>query len=287
MPAIYTPESGPPQKSVGVSVIVLTKNESLNIVRCLASVAWADQVLVVDSGSTDETVQLACDSGAEVVETTWRGFGAQREYALRLDVLQNNWIFFVDADEWVSGELAREILQAISSGSDKVAYWMFFRLVFQGRWIQHCGWYPSSRIIRLMDRRRVRFGSSKFSEHPDVQGSVGRLQSDLVDDDQKGLSAWLHKHVDYAELESQRRLAPAPGKSARREHESRLRYLLKDRVAGNVPMRPLVQFIYMYVLKRGFLDGSAGFAFCFYHAWFQFAVSNLQAETNRVGPTRS
>ena len=123
------------------SVVVLAKNEAVNIKRCLASVAWADQVVVLDSGSTDDTVALAKAGGVEVVESHWRGFGAQREFALRMELLRHDWLFFPDADEWVSSDLAVEVAQAIRK-TDHDAYWLYLRSIFQGTWIRHCGWYP-------------------------------------------------------------------------------------------------------------------------------------------------
>ena len=110
----YHAGDDPPPGSVPVSVVVLTLNEEPNIRRCLASVAWADQVMVVDSGSADRTVPLARAAGAEVMEQPWLGFSAQRDYALRLALLQHDWVYFVDADEWVSPQLATEIAMRLA-----------------------------------------------------------------------------------------------------------------------------------------------------------------------------
>ena len=107
----YQVGDDPPPGSVPVSVIVLTLNEEPNIRRCLASVGWADQVVVVDAGSVDGTVSAARSLGAEVVEQPWLGFSAQREYALRLPVLRHDWVYFVDADEWVSPNSPQRLLQ--------------------------------------------------------------------------------------------------------------------------------------------------------------------------------
>ena len=270
----YPAGGGPPKGSVPVSVVILTKNEEVNIERCLASVAWADQVVVLDSGSTDDTVVLARAAGSEVVESHWRGFGAQREFALRMDLLRHDWLFFLDADEWVSSDLATEVAQAIRR-TDHDAYWLYLRLIFQGTWIRHCGWYPSARMVKLMRRSKARYDSAVFSEHPVVTGKVGRLCNDIVDEDLKGLASWLHKHVDYAQLEARRRHGEGVPVATRAAHDSLFRSFLKDRVAKRMPARPLVQFLYMYVLRGGFLDGRAGLSFCLYHAWFQIAVSDF------------
>ena len=107
----------PAPRSVPVSVIVLTRDEEPNIARCLASVAWADQVMVVDSGSVDATVSIARSLGAQVVEQPWLGFSAQRDCSLRLAELQHDWVYFVDADEWVSPQLAGEIAAQLAGTS--------------------------------------------------------------------------------------------------------------------------------------------------------------------------
>ena len=111
----YCTGDDPPPRSVPVSVVILTLNEEPNIGRCLASVAWAEQVMVVDSGSTDGTMKIAYELGADVVEQAWLGFSAQREFALRLPSIRHNWVYFVDADEWVSPELASEIATRLPS----------------------------------------------------------------------------------------------------------------------------------------------------------------------------
>ena len=103
---------GPPPRSMPVTVVVLTRDEEANIARCLASVEWAEQTVVVDSGSTDKTVPIARSLGADVVQQPWLGFSGQREFALRLAEVRNDWIYFVDADEWVSPQLASEIAAA-------------------------------------------------------------------------------------------------------------------------------------------------------------------------------
>jgi glycosyltransferase involved in cell wall biosynthesis len=264
-------------------VIVLAVNESANIERCLASVGWAQQVVVVDSGSTDDTVARALAAGASVVVEPWRGYGAQREFAMRLPDLRHDWVYFVDADEWVPQELAQEIACTLADPRHD-AYRQRWRLVFQGRWIRHCGWYRGSWAVRLMRRAAARFDPEAFGERAQVDGTIGRLRHDLVDEDRKGLAAWLHKHVRYAELEAARRGAAVPimrrwrGFRAARAGDTRplARAIAKDLIFPLVPARPLALFLYMYVWKSGFLDGRPGLRFCLYHAWFQLTVDALR-----------
>lgn len=280
----YPSGDGPAPCSVPVSVVVLAKDEAANIGHCLDSVAWADQVVVVDSGSSDATIAIAEQRGAEVVSEPWRGFGGQRQFALEMDVVRHPWVYFVDADEWVSSALAREVAAGIAS-ADHAAFQHRLRLVFQGRWIRHCGWYRGSWAIRLMRRDSAHYGAERtFGERPTIDGSIGKFANDIVDEDRKGLAAWLHKHVDYAVLEAELR-GDDPGFRGRlrrwpvkRRDDARSlsRALLKDLVFPAVPAKPLAMFVYMYVVRLGFLDGLVGLRFCLFHAWFQVTVGALR-----------
>ena len=284
----YEAGDDPPLGSVPVSVVVLTLNEESNIRRCLASVGWADQVVVVDSGSADHTVPLARSLGAEVVEQSWLGFSAQRDYALRLPLLRHDWVYFVDADEWISPQLAAEIAARLAD-PQCAGFAHRLRLVFMGTWIRHCGWYSGSWLVQLMDRRYAKYDGNLVGERPHVDGALRRLDNDIVDEDRKGLAAWLHKHVRYAELENERR----GGAVCLRERLQRLREdgssrplarsILKELVFPGLPARPAVLFLYMYIARLGFLDGMAGLRFCFYHAWFEMSVTSLRAEARRHG----
>lgn len=273
----------PAPASVPVTALVLTKDEEPNIARCLASLAWCDQILVVDSGSRDATAALASAAGAHVIEQPWLGFASQRQFALRNPAVRNEWVYFVDADEWVSATLAREVLAA-TKDIVHVAYRQRYRLVFQGRWIEHCGWYGGSWLVRLGQRSRMTFvGSPPYGERASVEGSLGTLHHDLVDEDLKGLAAWLRKHVTYAEAEAQRRSAQsAPLRKRwaywRRGHRAgrpAARSLAKDVIFPTVPARPLALFLYMYVVRSGWRDGREGLTFCLLHAWFELVVSRL------------
>ena len=195
----YQAGDDPPPGSVPVSVVVLTLNEEPNIRRCLASVGWADQVVVVDSGSTDGTMAAAKSMGAEVVEQPWLGFSAQRDYALRMPLIRHDWVYFVDADEWVSPQLAVEIAAELAE-PHCAGFTHRVRVVFMGTWIRHCGWYQGFWVVRLVDRRHAGYDGSTVGERICVDGRIRQLSQDIVDEDRKGLASWLHKHVRYAEL---------------------------------------------------------------------------------------
>jgi glycosyltransferase involved in cell wall biosynthesis len=281
----YAAGDEPVPGCVPVSVVVLTRDEEPNIRRCLASVAWASQVVVVDSGSTDGTVPVARSLGAEVVEQPWLGFSDQREFALRLPLIRHDWVYFVDADEWVSPQLAGEIAAQLRAPTC-AGFAHRLRLVFQGTWIRHCGWYSASLVVRLVDRRYAKFNGDVVGERACVDGPVRRLCNDVVDEDLKGLASWLQKHVRYAELQAQRRGHPVPMSHRLRRIRSRdhtdtrplIRVVLKDVIFPSVPAKPVALFVYMYLVRLGVFDGLTGLRFCFYHAWYEASVTALQAE---------
>ena len=281
----YRAGDDPPPRSVEVSVVVLTRDEEANISRCLASVAWADQVVVVDSGSADATVPIARSLGADVVEQPWLGFSGQREFALRLPGLRHDWIYFVDADEWVSPQLATEIATQLRVPAC-VAFAHRLRLVFQGTWIRHCGWYGGSWVVRLVDRRYTKLDGSPVGERVRADGPVGRLANNIVDEDRKGLSAWLHKHVRYAQLQAQHRGRPVPLRERLHRVQSRdhtdtrplIRVMLKEVIFPSIPAKPLALFLYMYLVRLGILDGRIGLRFCFFHAWHEVCVNALRPQ---------
>ena len=268
-----------------MSVVVLTLNEEPNIRRCLASVAWADQVVVVDSGSTDDTVPLAQAAGAEVVEQPWLGYSAQRECSLRSPLLRHDWVYFVDADNWVSPQLAMEIAMRLAD-PQCAGFAHRLRLVWMGTWIRHCGWYPGSWVVRLVDRRYTKYDGSLVGERACVDGRVRRLSNDIVDEDRKGLAAWLHKHVSYAELkcEQARSIGSLPERLRALRYGGNTRPLarsiLKELVFPAIPAKPAALFIYMYIARLGFLDGMVGLRFCFYHAWCEMSVASLRVEAH-------
>lgn len=275
--------SNVPARGVPVTALVLMKDEAVNIARCLGALGWCDQVLCIDSGSNDGTVQIALAHGAEVIETTWRGFGAQRDWALRHEAVRNEWIYFVDADEWVSGALATEIASVVAAPQHDV-YVQQFRLIFLGKWISRAGWYGNSWIARLAKKSEASFVVAGFGERMlPVSGSVGRLANDIVDEDLKGLGAWILKHAKYVRLAAAQRLGHRL--TVRPSTMPRARWIMKHKLFPVVPCKPLALWVYMYVLRGGFLLGHQGFVFCTMHAFFEFQTGQLVREGRRERAT--
>ena len=223
-----------------LSIVTLALNEERNIEACLESVRWADEIFVVDSGSTDRTVELARKYTDRVITIEWRGYGPTKNYALEL--VRGDWVLWLDADERVTPELAGEIRDVLASG-DKgtAAYAMGRRAFFLGRWIRHSGWYPS-RVTRLFRRGMARFTEQRVHEQLVVEGNVAALRNDLLHYTDPDLHHYFSKFNRYTSLAAEdldgagRRWSPL-----------------------DLLVRPWFQFAKMYLLRRGFLDGMQGF----------------------------
>lgn len=223
-----------------LSVIVITKDEEQAIGRCLGSVRWADEIIVVDSGSTDRTVDICRELGAQVqVTADWPGFGPQKNRALAL--AQGDWVLSLDADEWLSAELAEEVRSAIGRADDVAAYELPRLSSFCGRYMRHSGWRPD-RVRRLFRRGRARFSDDLVHERLIVDGPLGRLRGELLHEAYRGLDQLLEKMNRYssagaAMLQSQGRRASL----------------------SRAVRHALWAFLRTYVLRAGFLDGREGF----------------------------
>jgi glycosyltransferase involved in cell wall biosynthesis len=265
-----------------ISVVVLTQDESANIERCLASVDWADDILVVDSGSTDGTRDLAERLGARVLIRPFDNFAAQRNFALDKGRPIHEWVLHLDADETVSAELRREIEEIVGGGSTMAAYRVPFRLMLMGRWLKHSGMYPGYQV-RFGRRDHLRFHMVGHGQRETVgPHEVGLLKGDLIHNNfSKGMSEWAAKHARYAREEAQSALEHAEDHHwvdlFRAGSTVERRRVLKG-LSYSLPMRPLTRFLYVYVLRRGFLDGLAGFRYARLMAWYQWLIDMNIAE---------
>ena len=226
-----------------LTVVTLTLNEERNITECLAKVQWADQRLVVDSGSTDRTVELARAGGAEVMQIEWKGYGHARNLAL--ERASGDWVLWLDADERVPEALSGEIRQILATNDTQVSgYELARRAYFLGKWIRHCGWYPGY-IVRLFRKGKAHFTETLVHEALTVDGPVGRMKNDLLHFTDHDLEQYFRKFNSYTSLAA-RDMAAA------------------RRSAGiaDLLFRPPFMFLKMYVLRGGFMDGIHGFVLC-------------------------
>lgn len=232
-----------------ISATVVALNEEANIARAIASLGCADEIVVVDSGSSDRTRAIAADLGARVVEEPWRGYAAQKNFASA--IAAHDWILSIDADEALTPELAAEIA-ALGDDPAFRGYNMPRLAQYLGRWIRHSGWYPD-RKLRLFDRRRGAWAGAYVHESVRLDGPAGQLHGNLLHYTCDSLSDHLRTLDRYTTLAAQEVLA--------RDAPVPTRRLLAD---------PAWTFVRTYVFQRGFLDGPQGLAIAWMAALYTF-----------------
>lgn len=223
------------------SLCVITRDAAPQLADCLASVPFAGETVVVDSGSSDDTVEIARARGARVIDHAWPGFGAQKNFAV--GQARHDWVLCLDADERLTPELAAAIRAALAAGDGPgapAAYTMARRNRFLGRWLAHGEGYPDWNL-RLFDRRRARWTDDSVHEHVVADGPVARLAGDLLHASAESLDAYLAKQNRYTTLQ-------AEAMHARGERAG----------AAVLVLSPLARFFRFYVVKLGFLDGIPG-----------------------------
>lgn len=247
-----------------VSVIVITHNEEENIRECLESVRWADEIIVVDSYSTDNTVPYARKYTRKIFKQRWDGFGKTKNFAL--SKAKGEWVLSLDADERVTPELAHEIQQVVrTNDSAYSAFSVPRKAFFLGRWIKHCGWYPG-RVVRLFKRTAARFTETQVHESVHVSGSIGQLRNNILHYTDPNLHHYFEKYNRYTSL-------AANDMAARGDRFS----------LGRLLFRPAWTFFRMYVLRAGFLDGLEGFILCRLSASYVFTKYAKLWEIQRTG----
>jgi glycosyltransferase involved in cell wall biosynthesis len=252
---------------VSISILLLTLNEEANLPACLAAVDWCDDVVVLDSFSTDATVSVAERLGARVYQRKFDHFAGQRNHALDQISFKHDWVLHLDADEIVTPALHAEMLRVTGEGHFD-AFRIPSKTMFFGRWLRHSGMYPTYQV-RLGHRERLRFKQVGHGQREDLPAErIGTLiEPYLHYSFSKGLTEWFEKHNRYAADEARetaQALAEGHGidwLGLLAGEGTRRRRALKG-LSFRLPFRPTLRFFYMYVLRRGFLDGRAGFTYC-------------------------
>ncbi len=224
---------------IPISAVIITFNEEKNIRRCLESLKWADEIVVVDSYSEDATVAICKELGARVIQRDWPGHIEQKNFAV--DSAANDWVLSLDADEELSPELHESIQKLRQAGFKKPGYRMARRVHYLGQWINHSGWYPDYKI-RLFDRRKGRWGGVNPHDMVILDGEFDTLAGDLFHYSYEDVRAHIRQMNSFTSIAAAELL-----KSGRKPS------LL------NLLFNPFVKFIKTYFFKRGFLDGKAGF----------------------------
>ena len=231
-----------------LSVVVITRNEQAAIRRCLESVAWADEIVVLDAGSSDDTARIARECGARVhIAADWPGFGPQKNRALALAT--GDWVLSLDADEWVSPELRAAIERALAVAGDHAAFRVPRQSSYCGRFMRHSGWWPDY-VTRLFRRGAARFSDDRVHERLLVDGTVGALHEPLLHEAIRDLDEAIVKMNAYSSAGAMTQLERG-GKSS----------------LARAVWHGAWTFFRTYVLRAGFLDGREG---------FMLAVSNAE-----------
>jgi glycosyltransferase involved in cell wall biosynthesis len=268
------------RSAVPVSVVVPIKNEAENLPRCLESVRWADEIFVVDSGSTDDSAAVAERFGAKLVQFDFNGtWPKKKNWALQTLPFRNEWVLILDADEVLPPAAGAEMATAISQAGAICGYWINRRFFFLGRWLRH-SYYPNwnlrlfrhslGRYERLTEAE-TKSGDNEVHEHVIVQGPTARLRCEMDHYAFPSVDVFIEKHNRYSNWEARVAvdgLLPqsAQGISNRRVERRRRLKLLSQRL----PFRPLLRFLYIFVWQKGFLDGRDGYYFARLHATYEF-----------------
>lgn len=253
-----------------LTACIITLNEAERLGPCLSSLQFADEILVIDSGSTDETVEIAKSHGAKVIQQPWLGFGPQKQFAV--DQATHDWVLCLDADERVTPGLRQDIQDALQSPAAD-AYEMPRCNLFLGRWLRHGEGYPDF-SLRLFNRHKARWSNDPVHEKVECEGRIERLSSDLQHESADRIDRYLQKQNRYTSLQ-------AEALFARRKKPSAIRMLSS----------PITRFIKFYVARRGFMDGVPGLIHILIgcmNSFFKYAklyeLYALEATKERVKP---
>jgi len=264
---------------VPVSVIVPIRNEAANLPRCLDSIQWADEVIVVDSQSSDDSVRIAEQHGARVEQFRFNGtWPKKKNWALENLQFKNDWVFILDADEVLPAGAEQEFRGAITNAGNIAGYWINRRFFFLGRWLRHA-YYPNWNL-RLFRHSLGRYekltelatdsGDNEVHEHVVVKGPTARLRCEMDHYAFPSIDVFIEKHNRYANWEARVAAEGQGGELLAHEHVD-LKRSLKN-LARRLPFRPLLRFLYVYIWQKGFLDGREGYYFARLHAAYELLI---------------
>jgi glycosyltransferase involved in cell wall biosynthesis len=284
-------------KKAPLSILIPVKNEAGNLGACLGSVSFAEEIVVVDSASTDDTCKIASEFGAQVVQFHWNGqFPRKKNWALENIPWRHEWVLIVDADERITADLQKQIFSAVQR-NDVDGYYLNRRFWFLGGWINHCGYFPSwnLRLFRHNKGRYERFesdqgsGDNEVHEHVLLDGRAGYLSPPMEHYAYPDVATFIEKHNRYSTWEAHVRkqfrtggaLPQLPARPFGRPME-RKRWL--KRIALRLPFRPALRFVYHYIVRQGFRDGYRGWVLCRLLGWYE---SLTAAKTWKLAKTRA
>lgn len=269
---------------MSVSILILTLNEEVNLPDCLQSVKWSDDIVVLDSFSSDQTVKTAEEMGARVVQRRFDNWAAHQNWALDQIPFKHSWVFYLDADERMTEDLKDELLAIANDLSQPaVAYYCGRRNIFMGRWIKHA--MPPGMIMRFFRPSRIRF-ERLVNPTPVIDGPHGYLQEMLVHYNfSKGVTEWIEKHNRYSLLEAYEGMKllhhPSGEQPSLLSSDRALRRRALKNLSFRLPWRPFVKFSYLYLWQGGWLDGRPGLTYCVLQSFYEYMIVLKMRELKR------
>jgi glycosyltransferase involved in cell wall biosynthesis len=267
-----------------VSVVILTLNEETNLADCIDSCAWSDDIVVFDSLSADRTREIALEKGARVIERQFDNYAAQRNAALTTIKYKHAWVLMLDADERVPADLAADIQACVARAkSDTVLYRMRRKDFFLGRWLKRSSGYPTwfGRLIRLGKVHVERHVNEEYIADGEVEFLHSHLHHFPFN---RGVGYWFERHNRYSSMEACAKIElqgePISSRGLFSGDPIARRRTLK-RLLYRVPLRPLIVFLYLYIIRLGILDGRAGYYFSRMRASYEFFIDMKVLETKR------
>ncbi len=257
-----------------ISVIILAKNEEHDLPACLQSIQWCDDIHLLDSGSTDQTLNIASSKDVKIFSNEFKSFGHQRNFALDHLIIKYEWILFLDADEIVTEKFWSAIFKAVKDAADDVAgFYCCWKLILEGKWLRHSDNFPKWQF-RLMRKGRARFTDFGHGQKEDkIIGQIYYINEPYLHYGfSKGWSHWLDRHNIYSNHEALARLTNCPPfKNIFSNHGSIRNPALKS-FLSKLPGWPFLRFFQAYVINLGFLEGVPGFIYCVNMGYYEFLI---------------
>lgn len=265
---------------MNISILILTYNEAINLSDCLASVSFFDDVVVLDSGSSDATLSLAKSAGATVLHRSFDNYAAQRNFGLAHE-FKHDWILMLDADERIPEDFIEELAAVTERDENPVTlYRMRRKDMFMGRWLKRSSGYPTW-FGRLFRKGAVRV-EREINEEYYTDGEVGMLEGHLIHYPfNKGIAYWFERHNRYSSMEAKKIIEERSASIIWKDFLSSdpmLRRKAFKAFAYRMPFRPLLTFCFLYFVKLGFLDGKAGFHFSLMRSAYEYMISLKMGE---------
>ena len=261
---------------MSVSIIILAQNEAWDLPKLLESICWCDDVHLVDSGSTDPTMEIARATGAHVVEHAFGGFGQQRNWALENCALKYSWVLFLDADEASTPAFQAAVTDAIASAPDSVAgFYCCWKMMVEGRWLKRCDSFPKWQF-RLLRRGRASFVDFGHGQKEgEIDGTLGYIREPYLHFVvSKGWGVWWERHRRYAKQEAkERKGAPILWREIAGSNPSLRNKALKPLVS-RIPGWPVLRFVQAYFLSGGFLEGRPALTYCLNLARYEALIQS-------------